>query len=119
MVEQVTEEAAEVFAFPSEIIELAKGVVYVAFQNVPAEGYDAGLRREPEQAPLANSEGLARILEVFTDTEVRLKEATSKKILVEVALQKAVEARNATSLDTILRELNNLRSGGSSAGGPM
>ena len=69
-----------------------------------------------EQAPIANSDGLARILEVFTDTEVRLKDATSKKILVEVALLKAVDARNATSLDTVLRELNNLRGGGSPGG---
>jgi DNA polymerase-3 subunit gamma/tau len=49
-------------------------------------------------------------MEVFTDAEIRLRDASSKKILLEVALLKAIEARKAVSLDTVLKRLQDLRS---------
>lgn len=66
-----------------------------------------------EQSRLASSEGLTRIMEVFADTEMRLRDAASKKILVEVALLKAIEARQAVSVDTVLKKLESLREQGS------
>jgi DNA polymerase-3 subunit gamma/tau len=62
-----------------------------------------------EQAKLATTEGLTRILEVFGDADLRLRDTTCKKILVEVALLKAIEARDAVSLDTVLKRLEELR----------
>jgi DNA polymerase-3 subunit gamma/tau len=64
-----------------------------------------------EQATLANTDTFTRILEVFADTELRLRDAASKKIMVEVALLKAIEARNALPIDAVLKQLNQLRSG--------
>jgi len=69
-----------------------------------------------EQSALANTELFTRILEVLTEAELRLRDATSRKILLEVALLKAIEARNGTSLDSVLKQLNQLR-GQSGAGG--
>jgi DNA polymerase-3 subunit gamma/tau len=40
---------------------------------------------------------------------MRLRDAISKKILVEVALLKAIEARNAVSIDAVLQQLQKLR----------
>src|SRR5207237_3167291 len=62
-----------------------------------------------EQAPTVSSDALTRIMEVLTDCETRLRDAASKKILIEVALLKAIEARNATNLDTVLKQLQQLR----------
>jgi DNA polymerase-3 subunit gamma/tau len=62
-----------------------------------------------EQASLANTDSLTRILEVFADAEMRLRDAASKKILVEVSLLRAIEARNALSIDAVLKQLNQLR----------
>src|SRR2546426_860072 len=73
-----------------------------------SEAEAAALR---EQSKLASSDGLTRILEVFADAEMRLREAASKKILVEVALLKAIEARSAVSLDSVLKQLQELRDG--------
>ena len=68
-----------------------------------------------EQSALANSESFTRILEVFADAELNLRDAASKKIFLEVALLKAIEARSAVSLDAVLKQLNQLRgSGGAS-----
>jgi len=64
-----------------------------------------------EQAALANADALTRILEVLADAELRLRDATSKKILLEVTLLKAIEARNALPIDAVLKQLNQLRSG--------
>ena len=72
-----------------------------------------------EQAALANVESLTRILEVLTDSELRLRDATSRKILFEVTLLKAIEARNAVSLDSVLKQLNQIRGGQSSGGGSL
>jgi DNA polymerase III subunit gamma/tau len=72
-----------------------------------------------EQAPLGNTDTFTRILEVLADAELRLRDAASKKILVEVTLLRAIEARNALPLDAVLKQLNQLRGGGDrSAGGP-
>jgi DNA polymerase-3 subunit gamma/tau len=65
-----------------------------------------------EQSALASTESLMRILEVLTDSEIRLRDATSRKILIEVTLLKAIEARNAISLDLVLKQLNQLRGSG-------
>jgi DNA polymerase-3 subunit gamma/tau len=69
-----------------------------------------------EQSGLANTESLTRILEVLTDSELRLRDTASRKILLEVALLKAIEARNAISLDSVLKQLNQLRGGQGGAG---
>ena len=69
-----------------------------------------------EQAALANTDNFTRILEVFADTELRLRDAASKKIMVEVALLRAIEARNAMPIDAVLKQLNQLRGGQSGAG---
>jgi DNA polymerase-3 subunit gamma/tau len=61
------------------------------------------------QAKAVPSDALTRIMEVLTDAEARLREAGSKKTLIEVALLKAIEARNAVSLDSVLQQLNLLR----------
>ena len=62
-----------------------------------------------EQSALATPDALGRVLEVLTDTEIRLRDAVSKKILLEVALLKAIEARQAVSLDSVLQRLQELR----------
>ncbi len=64
-----------------------------------------------EQSRMAGADGLTRILEVLSDAEMRLRDAASKKILIEVALLKAIEARNALSIDSVLKQLEGLRDG--------
>ena len=62
-----------------------------------------------QQTPMAGAEGLTRIMEVLAEAEMRLRDAASKKILVEVALLKAIEARSAVSIDSLLKQLQSLR----------
>ena len=62
-----------------------------------------------EQSALAGTDALTRILDVLADAELRLRDAASKKILVEVSLLRAIEARNALSIDAVLKQLNQLR----------
>jgi DNA polymerase-3 subunit gamma/tau len=69
-----------------------------------------------EQSALATTEALTRILEVLADAELRLRDAASKKILLEVTLLRAIEARNAVSIDAVLKQLNALRGNSSGAG---
>ena len=61
------------------------------------------------QAKLATAEGFTRLMEIFAEGEMRLRDASSKKILVEVTLLKAIEARNAVSIDLVLKQLQRLR----------
>ncbi len=68
-----------------------------------------------EQSTLATTDALTRILEVLTDAELRLRDAASKKILLEVTLLRAIEARNAMSIDAVLKQLNALRGQGGAA----
>ncbi len=71
-----------------------------------SEAEAAALR---EQATLIQSAGLTRILDVLTDCESRFRDVASRKILVEVALLKAIEVRNAISIDSVLTKLRELQ----------
>ncbi len=68
-----------------------------------------------EQSASATGETLTRIMEVLTDAEGRLRDAASKKIFIEVALLKAIQSRNAVSIDTVLKQLEQLRNEGRGA----
>src|SRR5580698_7852153 len=68
-----------------------------------------------EQSALLHTDALTRMLEVLTDCEGRLRDTTSKKILVEVALLKMIEARDAVSIDTVLQQIQQLRTGATAA----
>ncbi len=72
-----------------------------------------------EQSSLANVESLTRILEVLTDAEIRLRDTASRRILLEVTLLKAIEARQAVSLDSVLKQLNELRGQGGAGAPPV
>jgi len=74
------------------------------------EASEAEIASLKEQASLANTDALTRVLEVLADAELRLRDAASKKILIEVTLLRAIEARNALPLDAVLKQLNQLRS---------
>ena len=63
-----------------------------------------------EQSSLATTDAFTRVLEVLADAELRLRDAASKKILLEVTMLRAIEARNSLSLDAVLKQLNQLRS---------
>jgi DNA polymerase-3 subunit gamma/tau len=68
-----------------------------------------------EQTALANTDSLTRVLEVLSDAELRLRDTASKKILLEVTALKAIEARSAISIDSVLKQLNQLRAGNSNS----
>ncbi|MDW7979739.1 MAG: DNA polymerase III subunit gamma/tau [Verrucomicrobiales bacterium] len=61
------------------------------------------------QAAGVDEDALRRIMEVLTDAEARYRDVVSKKIFVEIALLKAAEARNAVSVDSLLKTLGQLR----------
>ncbi len=67
------------------------------------------------QAALVSTEGLTRVMETLTQTESNLRDAASKKIFIEISLIKAIEARNAVSIDAVLKRLNELRGDAGSA----
>ncbi len=58
---------------------------------------------------LADEKSLARVLDVLTDCESRMRLATSKKILIEVSLLKAAEAKAALGINEVIGELQKLR----------
>jgi DNA polymerase-3 subunit gamma/tau len=73
-----------------------------------SEAERAALR---EQAGLVTWEGAARIVEVLADAENRLGDAVSRQVMLEVALLRAIEARQAVSLEYVLEKLRALRNG--------
>jgi len=68
-----------------------------------------------EESKLVDSDTLTRVMDVLTDSETRLRDAASKKIFIEVALLKAIQARNSVSIDTVISQLQQMRSGAAPA----
>ncbi|HEX7860585.1 MAG TPA: DNA polymerase III subunit gamma/tau [Verrucomicrobiae bacterium] len=72
-----------------------------------------------QQAQEISGDAITRIMEVLADAEGRLRDAASKKIFLEISLLKAIEARNAVSIDSVLKKLNEIRgNGGGAPSGP-
>jgi hypothetical protein len=46
---------------------------------------------------------------MLTDTEARLRDAPSKRVLIEVAVLRAIEARQSITVDEVLKHLHRLR----------
>jgi DNA polymerase-3 subunit gamma/tau len=80
-----------------------------------SEAEAAALR---EQSALADPGALTRIMEVLTNGEIRLKDTASKRILLEVLLLQAMEARTAVSLDAVLQQLRAVRDLGETESAP-
>jgi DNA polymerase III subunit gamma/tau len=70
-----------------------------------------------QQAAKISADAVARLMEVFSGCELNFRDAASKKILIEIALLKAIQARNAVSIDVVLKQLQALRSENPPAGG--
>jgi DNA polymerase-3 subunit gamma/tau len=61
------------------------------------------------QSKLIETEPLTRVMEALTTAEGRQRDATSKRIFLEVTILKAIQAREASSLDAVLKHLRALR----------
>jgi DNA polymerase-3 subunit gamma/tau len=64
-----------------------------------------------EQCQSVTPEALTRIMEVLAHCEGRFRDAASKKILIEISLLKAIQARSAVDIDAVLEQLQQLRNG--------
>jgi DNA polymerase-3 subunit gamma/tau len=71
-----------------------------------------------KHAPAITTGALTRVMEVLADCESRLRDAASRKIVVEIALLKAIEARQSVNIDTVLQRLNELRGSAPAATAP-
>jgi DNA polymerase-3 subunit gamma/tau len=70
---------------------------------------ESAVKALAEHASLADPAAVSRMLEVLVDYEWRLRDTPSKRILLEIALLKTIDARLATPLDAVLRQLQALR----------
>jgi DNA polymerase-3 subunit gamma/tau len=72
-----------------------------------------------QQGQTTDTAMLTRIMEVLSECESRLRDAASKKISIEVALLRAIQARNAVPIDTVLKQLQQLRTVGGAGSSPQ
>ena len=64
-----------------------------------------------QQAGRIDSDAVLRIIDALAAAEGRLRYALSKRIYFEIALVRAIKARQLVSLDAVLKKLNELKSG--------
>jgi DNA polymerase-3 subunit gamma/tau len=63
------------------------------------------------QAKRTDSDAVLRIIDALAAAEGRLRYALSKRVFFEIALVKAVKAREMVGIDGLLKKLNELKSG--------
>jgi DNA polymerase III gamma/tau subunit len=76
------------------------------------EASEAELEAIARQTESLGIDQVQRIMETLAECEWKLRDAASKKIVVEIALLKAIEARSSMSIDAVLKQLNQLRQSG-------
>jgi DNA polymerase-3 subunit gamma/tau len=62
-----------------------------------------------EQAKRVDADAVLRIIDALSAAEGRLRYALSKRVFLEIALVKAVKARELVGIDGVLKKLNELR----------
>ena len=98
----------------TEMIEHFRNLLVVKMsgdQSGAVDATDAELVELKKQSASADADALLRVLEVLTGAENKLRYTASKRILFEVTLIKASQAREAASIDVVLQKLNSLRGG--------
>jgi DNA polymerase-3 subunit gamma/tau len=63
------------------------------------------------QAKRTDSDAVLRIIDALAAAEGRLRYALSKRVFFEIALVKAIKARDMVGIDGLLKKLNELKSG--------
>src|SRR6266478_4887015 len=63
------------------------------------------------QAKRTDSDAVLRIIDALAAAEGRLRYALSKRIYFEIAIVRAIKARQMVSLDAVLKKLNELKAG--------
>src|SRR5437867_3041454 len=71
-----------------------------------------------QQAKGVDSDVVLRIIDALAAAEGRLRYALSKRIYFEIAIVRAIKARQAVSLDIVLKRLNELKAGDVAAAVP-
>lgn len=100
-------------------------VIQVGGEKTHLDLPDDELAALRKQAREVSSEITLRMLDVLASAEGRIRWAASRRILLEMTVLKAIEARHATSLDAVLKTLQHLRQqmeqgrGSTGAGDPL
>ncbi len=68
-----------------------------------------------QQAARIDADAVLRVIDSLAAAEGRLRYALSKRIFFEIALVRAIKAREAVGIDGILKKLNELKAGGATA----
>ena len=78
-----------------------------AAQLVEAPDTELALLRE--QAQRTDSDAVLRMMDALTAAESRLRYALAKRVFLEIALVRAIKAREMTGIDGVLKKLNELK----------
>jgi DNA polymerase III subunit gamma/tau len=112
-VELLTSEGKELGRLLSDLLSFFRNLMLFQLSNenpdlVQVSEAEMGVLRE--LAGKLAPERLARLLEVLSDCDYRMKGASAKRIFFEVALIKAIEAVQSVPLNEVLKTLKSLRS---------
>jgi DNA polymerase-3 subunit gamma/tau len=77
--------------------------------DTPLDLADTELELLKAQAPRIDSDAVLRIIDALAAAEGRLRYALSKRVFLEIALVKAIKARQMVSLEVVLKKLNELK----------
>jgi len=99
--------AADLLDHFRNLLVVTLGAEGVASLQLP----DAEMDLLLAQAKRTDSDAVLRIIDALAAAEGRLRYALSKRVFFEIALVKAVKARDMVGIDGLLKKLNELKSG--------
>ncbi len=99
--------AADLLDHFRNLLVMTLGAEGVASLQLP----DTEMELLVAQAKRTDSDAVLRIIDALAAAEGRLRYALSKRVFFEIALVKAVKARDMVGIDGLLKKLNELKSG--------
>jgi DNA polymerase-3 subunit gamma/tau len=110
---ELDEHGKDLQRLAAELLEHFRNLLVVTLGREAAESLqapDTVLELLRTQSRRIDADAVLRIIDVLSAAETRLRYALSKRVHFEIALIKAIRARQATGIEAVLKTLTELRS---------
>jgi DNA polymerase-3 subunit gamma/tau len=114
VVKQLDEAGKDLQRFLADVLDHFRNLLVMtlgaeAAQLVDAPDTELALLRA--QAQRTDNDAVLRMMDALTAAESRLRYALAKRVFLEIALVRAIKAREMVGIDGVLKKLNELKSG--------
>jgi len=111
IVKELDEVGKDLQRLLADLLDHYRNLLVLSLGGGELDVAEADLELLKKQTQRIDSDAVLRIIDALAGAEGRLRYALSKRIYFEIAIIRAIKARQMVSLDAVLKKLNELKAG--------